>query len=314
MTTEMDLLRQVDPAPGPLPTSARHELLASLRNMTPAEAPKKTGRRATILTACSAAVLAVTGGLAYAVYSQAPATALKINCAAGVSQQEFEADGGFTAVIDVVSGDPVADCARQYQQLGADVPPLRAYESGSPFVWVLPSSWQAPTDWRELSSDFRSDTARLTLKQRIDDPVDGPAAGCRTTEATEDLVRSYWTELGLSGWTLAPAPGAVAGDGVTQCAFALLDEAGGPTVLIQTGPPLPEGTSDQERAYRSLIVGLRERVAGSCLAMPEAEREVEALLANSTVEATVSAAPEANGPCTSTDLVTGAAPFTVVLF
>lgn len=313
MTTEMDLLRQADPAPGPLPTSARHELLTSLRSMTPAEAPKKTGRRATILTACSAAVLAVTGGLAYAFYSQAPATALKINCAAGVSQQEFEAEGGFTAVIDVVSGDPVADCARQYQHLGGEVPPLRAYESGSPFVWVLPSSWQAPSDWRELTSGFRSDSDRLTLKQRLQDPVDGPAADCRTTEATEELVRSYWTELALSGWTLAPAPGAESGDGVALCAFALLDEAGGSTVLIQTGPPLPEGTSDQERAYRSLIVALRERVADPCLALPEAEREVEALLAASTVEATVSAAPEASGPCTSVDLVTGGGPFTVTL-
>jgi hypothetical protein len=314
MSIEMELLKRMDPANGPVPGEGREELLRSLR-AGEVVARKPTRRRAAVLASLTGVAVAATGGLAFALLAQSPTTALKINCSAGVSQSEFENDGGFTSVIDNVTGDPAADCAIGYAALGEQPPALQAYDVGASYIYVVPTDWQVPDTWRALPSGFRSDTTRLALKQRIDDPVDGPSAVCRTDAKVEQLVRSYWDDLGLTGWIVEPAPGWSASDGVHSCAFAMLDESGRRAVYIQMSTPWPEpGGTPEERAYIDLRQLLREGISGRCLPMAEAKAVAEAAVDGSGVDGVVSTTAAQAGRCTAVDLVTGGGAFQVVLF
>lgn len=312
MSIEMDLLKRADPAAGPMPTDTRQELLHALR-AADAFKPYRSKRRVAIVGTVAGAVLASTGGLAVALWTQAPATALKVNCAAGTTKAEYDRDGGFTSVIDTVSGDPVADCATQYAALGQAAPALKAYDVGASYLWVLPNEWQPPQGGRELLSEFRSDTTRLALKHKIDDPVDGPSSTCQTNAAVEQQVRGYLAELGLTGWTARPAPGAEQADGSNLCAFALLDESGRRTVFIQTGPPGPApGGSPEEQAYGALKQKLRTDVSGRCLAIADAEGASEAALEATGVTGVVTSRASERTACATVD-VTGYAPVQIIL-
>lgn len=300
---DLALLQQHDPAAGALPTESRHELLASIRS----EAPARRTRRMALVAALSAAAAAGSGGIAYAVLSgQDPQTALKVNCAAGVSGAEFAKDHEFTSVIDVQSGDPVGDCAAEYARLGIPVPALRAYSSGSVFIWVVPSSWSVPPQWQPLDSAFRSDTSRLTLKRRVEDPVDGPAAGCRSTDAARRGVTEVLTALHADGWSITAPPGAspadASADGSTSCAFVHVDEEGKKVIYLQAQPPVPAG---EQPDYDRLLARLRTDVAQKCLPMGAAKTATQRALADTGVAAEVTAAPRAGDRCTAIDLVTG---------
>jgi hypothetical protein len=313
MSIEMGLLKRMDPASGTVPSDGREELLANLRAGDVA-AQKPARRRAAVIATVTGAAVAATGGFAFALLAQSPTTALKINCSAGVSQSEFYDEGGFTSVIDNVTGDPAADCASGYAALGEQPPALQAYDVGASYIYVVPTDWRVPEAWRALPSGFRSDTTRLALKQRIDDPVDGPSAICRTDAQAEQLVRNYWDELGLTGWVVEPAPGWSASDGVQSCAFAILDESGLRTVYIQMSTAWPEpGDTPEERAYVDLRQLLREGISARCLSMAEAKAVAEAALADSGIDGVVRTIAAEAGRCTAVDLVTGGGPFQVVL-
>lgn len=297
---DLDLLRQHDPAAGSVPLLGRDDLLRALRTTTTRRGP----RRWMTLAVAGAALTVGSGGLAYAVLTgQPPATALKVNCSAGASEAEFVETFSFTSVMDVSTGDPVADCASEYQRLGLPVPALRGYESGSVFIWVVPQSWKVPASWRPLAEDFRSDTNRLTLKQRIEDPIDGPGVGCPSTAAVRKAVNDELAALHLEDWSVVPAPGGTDGDGSTMCAFAFLDEEGDNRIYLQAGPPMT--TAGDDKGPHELMNRLRADVARPCLTMPQAKAATAKALADTGVPATVLAAPTASGRCTSIDLVPG---------
>lgn len=314
MSTEIELLKRVDPARGSVPTASRQDLLNGLRTDEFPAKKRPSRRRVAVLGVVAGAVLASTGGLAAALWTQAPATALKVNCAAGVTQAEYDRDGGFTSVIDTVSGDPIADCAGQYAFMGEPVPALTAYNAGASYLWVLPSEWQVPPTWQALRSDFRSDSTRLALKQRLDDPVDGPASTCRSRAAVQQMVQRYQDKLGMQGWTTQPAPGAGDADGVQSCAFALMVEDGRRTIYVQTGAAYPPpGDSPEEQAYEALKQRLRAGIAERCLTIAEATDVANRALNQSGIQGSVTSTPAATPRCAAVDLVTGGGPFLILL-
>jgi hypothetical protein len=308
---ELDLLRGHDPAAGTIPQASRESLLAGLESIDETPGRRRRRRRLFVLAPIGVVALAATGGLAYAVMGgQPPATALKINCSVNITRAEFVATGGFTSVLDTTSGDPVADCASAYEQLGQVAPVLRAYDSGSVFVWVIPTDWPVPASWRALPTTFRSDARRLALKQRLDDPVDGPGGPgtiCRSSDAVEVRVRGYLTELGLQGWSVSRLPGAAAGDGTTSCAFAWVDEGADQRVLIQAGPPYLGEHAPEERPYRRLVARLRSEIADRCLTMAQARAAAQSAVDESGMDVTITAAEAPAGRCASVDLTPGGA-------
>lgn len=298
---DLDLLGSLDPAPVSLPAAGRHELLAELLASSPA--PRRRRRRLALLGAGSA-VLAITGGgLAYAVIAgQSPQTALKLNCAAGISQSEWDRFANFTNVLDTASGDPVADCADEYVRVVGAAPELRAYQTGSVYIQVMPSTWTVPAGWKPLPSTFHNDSSRLELKQRLDDLVDGPRSACRDIAAAEALVRRDLAELGLTSWTVERLPDASKADGGAWCAMAFLDEGGSTKVLMQGWQTPMDGGGE----LRSLATYLRRDVAGQCLTLPAAQRVTKTDLEKAglkVAESKVTALVDATAKCTRVDLV-----------
>ena len=308
MSTEMDLLRMIDPASGPMSDNGRDELLRNLRT-EPAKPSRVGRRRLALLGTAISAVVAATGGLAVALTGQAPASALKINCSAGITQAEFDDTGGFTSVMDTVTDDAVADCADRYMAAGQQAPALQAYSTGNSYLWVVPSSWTVPQTWTALTADFRSDTGRLALKHKLDDRVDGPVAACRTDEQVRQLVQSYWAHLDLTGWTLERAPGWVASDGSKACAYGILTESGLPTVFVQSEP----AAMHAERTVSDLVRQLRSSIAERCLSSTQAQAAAEAAVQRSGLNAAVTQRPAQPGRCATVDLVNVGETLRVVL-
>ena len=170
---------------------------------------------------------------------------------------------------------------------------------------VVPQSWRVPATWHPLAADFRSDPLRLVLKQRLDDPVDGPRAECRSTAAVHKAVEHEISQLGLSGWSIDAAPGATEADGNTACAFAWVDEGAAKRVLVQTGPPFPHDGDDT--AYVQLLARLRSEISNGCLSIAEAKSAAERAVADTGIPATVTAAAVAGGSCAEVDVAPGGA-------
>jgi hypothetical protein len=305
----MTALRSADPA-ADVPAYAAHQTTALLDRITeratsPTPVGARRGRAVAAVIGATATVVAG-GGVAWAVLSQPAETALKVNCAAASTRAEFDEYGGFTAVMDTLTGDPVLDCGAEYQRLEGAVPALAAYETGGVSVSVMPTDWPAPEGWRRLPAGFRSDPVRLELKQRLDDLVDGPSAGCRTADETEARVRADLQDLGRTGWRVERLDAAPRADGRTWCAVAWVDESSAQRVLIQgieqDGQPLVgDGPS-----IAALLQDLRDEVASDCLALRDAERSTAEAVARAgfaPVDARLTVVPDPTAACTRVDLV-----------
>ena len=274
---ELDLLATADPAASVLAFSASesaiHELLADLGDETPRA--KRSWRKRVV--ALSATGFALAGaGIAYAVITgQSPETTLQINCAAGVSQDEYDRTHEFTAVLGNTTGDPLADCAGADTRLTGTAPALTAYDAGGPMIYVMPSSWTPPSTWRRLDSSFRSDAARLELAQRLADLVSGPSAQCSTASAAERYAEQQLRALHLAGYRVTRLSGAAKADGTRGCAMTFLDDTGKDTILVQgiepTTPAIP-GAKEQGPTARDVAARLRNSIVNSCVTLPEAAR------------------------------------------
>jgi hypothetical protein len=302
------LAKRDDPARGALPAAGHDELLDALRSASPDPSPtRRHRRRAAAIAVAGIGLAAGGGGLAYAlVAGQPPATALKVNCAAGIDRSQLDANGDFTSVLNAITGDPVADCAAAYEQIDGSAPELRAYESGKQFVWVVPADWPVPATWHALPPTFRNDPSRLALKQRLEDRVDGPSSRCVSTTRAEALVDGYLDELALDGWSVQAAPGHGRADGTTSCAFASVAEGGERTLLLYAGPPFPpHGTSREERAYVALVADLRSTISDKCLTLDQALAAAQTAASRSGTGAKTITADPSRARCATVDLADG---------
>jgi hypothetical protein len=277
------LLRQADPAPSPAPydpgcaTALIDRAVAADTPGTGRGQGRRTRRWRAAAAALTAAVLAGGGGAAYAVLHQPADSALGLACAAGTSRQEFEQAGGsLSSFMSVSSGDPVADCAAEYERRGAGAAPaLRGYTTGTSYVSVVPADWAVPTSWQALPDTFRNDPVRLELRQRLDDVLEGPQSRCHSADEVAALVRSDLTDLGLTGWTIQRLEQARRADGRTWCALAFVDDSGSRTVLLQGLDGPASGEYPTGEPFGQVLQTLRQRIAGQCLPLPAARQVAE---------------------------------------
>ena len=303
MTDPDQLLRLADPAPD-IRAYDPHRRAALLDRAvtTPIPLlPQRRPRRTRAALAAGAAALVSSGGAAYAVLHHDPSDALQVACAVGESEAQFRAGQAVSTLISAASGDPVADCAAEYQRLEGTTPALRGYDPGQPFVVVVPSSWPVPSTWKALAPTFRSDPARLELSQRLDDQVQGPASGCFTTGDVEALVRRELADLGLTGWTVKRLEEADEVDGKSWCAAAFVDTESPTTVLLQGLERGGEGPREPSGDVRDVWDALRRDVAGECLTLTQAHHVTENAITAagfSLADAKIVEVPDAGATCT----------------
>ena len=270
---------------------------------------RRRGPRAVAAGVGAGVVLAGGGGLAWAVVTRSADTAQKVQCAATVDRADWdpaEADG-FGLQLPSFSGDPVADCAGEYQRLTGHTPELVAYDTGRVYIAVVPAGWPVPEDWAPLQPGFQNDPVRLELAHRLDDLVEGPQASCSTADQAEAVARTELADLRLTGWRIERLPEAVRADGTDWCAVAWVDEGPLPEITIQG---VEGGVSDATgtEPVRRVVDTLRTGVARSCLPLAEAvEHTEQAITANgwSLADAKVTAIEDPAATCSRVDLVPG---------
>ncbi len=234
-----------------------------------------------------------------------PATAaMRLNCAVGVTEADFDRDSGFTVVLGFVTGDPVADCARAYRQEKGSAPVLRAYSDGHVYLTVIPASWTPLASYRLLPADFTVDVRRVALEQALDDPVDGADSDCLSDAQAIERARQIVRGSGLD-YTVTKYDAAPIADGHEFCARALLPSEAGTKVLITANTPhatfAPTPTS-------RLVTLLRRDIAENCVSLAAARTAVtkDAAEAGVTLAAEAIVTTRTGGDrCTRVDLFQG---------
>lgn len=287
------------------------ELLDRATEPRPGSRRRRRGPRAVAAGVSAGAILAGGGGLAWAVFTQPADTALKVQCSATVDRADWDPAqaGSYGLVLPSFSGDPVTDCAGEYQRLTGETPKLVAYDTGQVYIAVIPVDWPVPADWAPLQADFRNDAARLELAHRLDDLVEGPQARCSTADQAESIVRAELADLRLTGWQIERLPQAARTDGADWCAVAWVDEGPLARIVIQGiegGMFDPDATGTEP--LRRVIDTLRTDVAQGCLPLAGAvERTEQAITQNgwNLADAKITAIKDPTATCSRVDLIPG---------
>lgn len=233
MTGELDLVRRLrppvsdsDPA---LVDRARKELMAVINQESDRQtAPSQMRpRRRWIVPILIAAALA-TGAATWAIFADI-STSTKLAC-------HVPADG--IAIVDAVSGDPVADCTALWQRdYGTDPPPLVAYDNGHGGIEVVAVGTAVPSDWTKLEP--AQGVALIELEEALDDVATGLASSCHTAGDATAIVNRELERLHLTSWTVTTDSRSV---GESTCSYFHLDPEQQQVVLVALGigaPPRP---------------------------------------------------------------------------
>lgn len=163
--------------------------------------------------------------------------------------------------ISAVSGDPVADCAREWRDRGEEPPAMTAYEDDHGRVAVVRDGDPVPRSWRRLEAGFRQDARAIELEERLSDQIAGVSSTCLSTDEARAVVKRQLTELGLQGWSIAEKREDA--DGETSCAYASLEDR---TVTLLSISDM--GTPPQW--VTALSGDVRGAVSDHCLSAAEA--------------------------------------------
>src|SRR4051794_33590344 len=81
---------------------------------------------------------------------------------------------GSDSIIPSASGDPLADCAAEWQrETGHAAPKLVAYDSGNGGIAVLPASQAPPAGYSPLPTGATQNVGMVQMQQWLDDYVSG---------------------------------------------------------------------------------------------------------------------------------------------
>jgi hypothetical protein len=191
-------------------------------------------RRRRVGLAVAGATLAIAGtAAAGSLWFSSAQSATSVSCAADASLN------GLT-VLPSGSGDPVADCTAFWREtIGPDVPPLTAYQHEGGGVVVAPTAAGAPAGARALPPGFRQDLATVQLRHELEEVtrgIRGDAAGCRTLDDAEAIVRGHFQRLRLDDWKVERS----GSDHPGLCANAIL-EGESRTVRLRVPDPATIG-------------------------------------------------------------------------
>lgn len=109
-----------------------------------------------------------------------------------------------TGQILSVTGDPVVDCAADYQRMNGEAPPeLVAYRDMQGFVHVLMASTEVPDGYERLPGGSYQDVALIDLEYALSDFGAGLNSACMDVDAAEQIVAAEFDRLGFSGWKIS---------------------------------------------------------------------------------------------------------------
>jgi hypothetical protein len=253
---ELEELRALAPAPSvrPLPPerlAQRKEILmrevvrslessAPMPPVAPASRRARSARRRRRSPILLAAALVVLTGTAVA-------WAFVVSSARDTVAVQCEIQGVST-VIPSGTGDPVADCAAQWQRdTGNPAPPLAAYDNGVGGITVQPADQAPPSGWTRLGSGETQNLSMVQMQQWLDDYVSGLNSGCYDNATAIQMTQQALARFDMADWTVQPAPPSDTG----QCiATGILDGTNTTVTLRALGGPVPPGWTPEKLAVK----------------------------------------------------------------
>ncbi|MDP1818572.1 MAG: hypothetical protein Q8K58_01590 [Acidimicrobiales bacterium] len=209
------------------------------------------------------------------------------------------------AIVDAVTGDPVADCANLWrQQNGTEPPPLVAYDNQRGGIEVVPAGADVPAEWTPLEAGVVQDPRLIELDAALADYGDGLNATCYTPESAQPLAESALRRLGLVDWSVRIDQERDGGDGT--CATHLVDPETRAVVIsaLEMNPP------PADAPFRRLATSVQAQIDDQCLSRVDAVNSVRRIAADlgineSAGELIMHSVPDASAECSRTDVNVG---------
>jgi hypothetical protein len=240
------------------------EVMRSSDSGAPAPPPARTSRaagpaqhrrRMPILVAAVVALLGITA-VGWALVASSARNTVGVEC-------EIQ---GSDDIIPSATGDPVADCAAEWQRdTGNSAPPLVAYDNGVGGITVLPASEPPWPGFTPLPAGETQNVSMVETQQWLDDYVSGLNSGCYDDATAIQMTQHALTRLGVAGWTVQPPPSSDTG----QCVdTGILDGTNRTVTLRALGGPVPPDFTPEK------LAGKLRSIAQGCPALDAAAKEV----------------------------------------
>jgi hypothetical protein len=188
------------------------------RTRSPRRAP--TPRRTLVLVALLTMLTLASVGWAVAqrLSSDADEVSTSLGC--------YHPDGSI-AIVSAATGDPIEDCAHEWERaFGTEPPEFVTYETSTGGIVVAPADAEVP-DHLDLERvdppDAIDDPRLIELEAALDDQGGGLGADCYTLDEARRIVKRELDQLGLTGWTVTSEDGGA--DGNDTCTGFSLDRA-----------------------------------------------------------------------------------------
>jgi hypothetical protein len=203
----------------------RDELLARVVSSPVSVEPAQSRRlrhRLPVIAAASATAVVAGTAIGWAITNSGATDTVAVQCEIN----------GADAIIPATSGDPVADCAAEWQrETGTNAPRLVAYDNGHGGITVAPASQQPAPSSSPLPRGSTQNVSAITLQESLDDYISGLNATCHSTDGALAFVRQELQAAGLQEWSVsAPPDGA---DGSSTCANTAIVDAKSHEVLLR---------------------------------------------------------------------------------
>jgi hypothetical protein len=243
----------------------REELLAEITDLLYAhrrpDRHATRSRRPLVLALALVAAAAAAAG-AWAVLHGSPAReTTSVQCLIGSSD----------AVIPSTSGNPVHDCAVDYErEFGTAAPRLVAYDNGLGGVTVLPRGQKPPAGYKRLVSG--QDVDLIQLQNSLDDYINGLNSSCLNAGAATNLAESKLARFGFTGWTVAMRSSGSSTPGTRMCVNTdIVDPSTQSLTLLPTGVPVGQPETPFEK-----LAGKLRLLTQTCESLPAAVAAVRA--------------------------------------
>jgi hypothetical protein len=203
---------------------------------------------------------------------------------------------GSDSIIPSASGDPVADCAAEWQrETGHAAPALVAYDSGHGGIAVLPASETPPAGYTQLPAGATQNVGMVQMQQWLDDYVSGLNSDCFDAATATQMAHQELTRLGMADWTVQAPPSSEAGSCVDT---GILNAANSTLALRALSGPV-----DPNSVMERLALELRS-IAQDCAPLNATAQRVRSAagelgLSEDANEFELTEVPDASATCTT---------------
>lgn len=294
MTDELDHIRDLRPSVSPpsrqLVETERNRLMSIIDREAQHEPSVPTPRKKRWLVPGAAVAVLATAAAGYAL-TRDVGTTTEISCP--------------DAIVDAVTGDPVADCANLWrQQNGTEPPPLVAYDNQRGGIQVVPADASVPDNWTPLDAGVTQDPRLIELDAALADYGDGLNAQCYTPATAQPLAEAALHRLGLAEWSVRIDSDRDGRAGT--CATHVLDPDAKAVVLsaLEMTPP------PADAPFVRLATAVQNQIDDECLTRQEAANAVRRIASDLGIDETageliVHSVPDASATCSRTDVNVG---------